>query len=53
VKEFGKGSWTGHVAGMAQNENAYRDLVRNPKGKNLLGIPDTDGGIILKWTLNK
>jgi len=35
-----------------KNENAYRDLVRKPKEKSLLGIPDTDRGIILKWTLS-
>lgn len=40
------------MAGIAQNENAYRDLVRKPKEKILLWIPDSDGGIILKWTLN-
>jgi hypothetical protein len=41
------------MAGMAQNGNASRDLVIKSKGKRFLELPDIDGGIILKCTLNK
>jgi hypothetical protein len=29
--------WAGHVAEMAEKENAYRILVRKPEGKRPLG----------------
>jgi hypothetical protein len=31
--------WTGHVARMGENRNAYRILVGKPKGKRPLGRP--------------
>jgi hypothetical protein len=31
--------WTGHVAGMRENRNAYKILVGKPKGKRPLGRP--------------
>jgi hypothetical protein len=31
--------WAGHVARMGENRNAYRLLVRKPKGKRPLGRP--------------
>ena len=31
--------WAGHVARMEQSRNAYRVLVRKPKGKRPLGRP--------------
>ena len=31
--------WAGHVARMDQSRNAYRVLVRKPKGKRPLGRP--------------
>jgi hypothetical protein len=41
------------MAGMAKNGIACRDLVIKPKEKWLLGIPDTDGSVILNCTKNK
>jgi hypothetical protein len=31
--------WAGHVARIREKRNAYRLLVRKPKGKRPLGIP--------------
>jgi hypothetical protein len=38
--------WTGHVARMGENRNAYRILVGNPEGKKPLGRP------IRRWVNN-
>ena len=44
----------GHVPGMGDRRGAYRDLVRMPEGKGLLGRPrHTDGRIILKSIFKK
>jgi hypothetical protein len=33
--------------------NAYRILIRKPKGKKCSGDLSVDGRILLKWILNK
>jgi hypothetical protein len=40
------------VAYMGQVRNAYKILVRKPKGRNLLEDLDIEGRIILKSLLN-
>jgi hypothetical protein len=41
--------WTGHVARIRANMNAYRILVRKPEGKKSVGRPG--GRMVLKWIL--
>jgi len=38
---------------MGDNRGTYRILVGRPEGQNNLEDPGEDGGIILKWMLEK
>ena len=43
--------WAGYVARMEESRNIYKVLVGKPECKWTLGMPNTDGMIILKWIL--
>jgi PAS domain-containing protein len=44
--------WTGHVTRMEEKRNAYRTLVRYPKGKRPLGRQRREW-TVLKWILER
>jgi hypothetical protein len=45
--------WSGLLARMVEERNAFRVLVQKPEGKRHLEVPGTDGRIIFKWILRK
>ena len=45
--------WAGQVARICEKIGIYRVLVGKPEGKNHLGDPGLDGGIILRWIFRK
>ena len=45
--------WAGHVGHVGERRGVYRVLVGKPEGKRLLGSPDVDGRIILRWIFSK
>jgi len=45
--------WMGHVARMGEGRVVHRVLVGKPEGRRLLGRPNVDGRIILRWIFGK
>jgi hypothetical protein len=53
VNKSSRMRWTGHVARMGENGNAYRVFVGKPEGNRTLGRPRHRWEIILKRILKK